>query len=320
MINPENTMVKESSSDANSISFTLELTPLASFELSSATVAGCKNARGVVELFSPAPAGGVVLNVSDTLASATPPATVTIPEGATKKSFSIKTVPVAASESGTVTVNLGAASLSQPLTVRPMGLASLKVSPTTVVGGQDATGTATLECAAGPGPVTVDLSTSNATVAKPVSTTVVVPQGLKSETFTVSTDPVLSKTYAMITGKASTTTKTRKVNVVPAASVSPTSIKFGSVAVGATSATQTVTLSNKGAVPYSVSGVSITGTNASWFVLQSNTCPANLPAGDSCTIVLQFKPLSAANKTAKLSVATSATSTPLSVSLSGTGI
>jgi len=200
-----------------------------------------------------------------------------------------------------------------------MGLSSLQLNPSTVVGGQPSTGTATLECAAGPGPVTVDLSTSSPPVAGPVATNVVVPQGLKSGTFTVATNPVLTRSSAMITGEASTTTKARRLNVVPAALVSPTRLGFGIVSVGQTSGALSAILRNNGVVPFAVNGVSLTGTYASWFA-QTNNCPANLAAGASCTISVTFTPAAALSKTAKLSIATSATSTPLSVSLSGTGV
>jgi len=188
-----------------------------------------------------------------------------------------------------------------------------------VVGGRPSTGTATLECIAGPGPVTVDLSTSNAAIAAPVAPTVVVPQGLKSQTFSVTTNPVLSNSSAMITGEASTTTKSRRLSIVPAAAVSPTRLAFGSQAVGTTSAALTAVLRNNGVVPFAVNGISLTGSYAAWYA-QTNNCPANLAAGASCTISVRFTPQAALSKTAKLSIATSATSTPLSVSLSGTGI
>jgi hypothetical protein len=104
-----------------------------------------------------------------------------------------------------------------------------------------------------------------------------------------------------------------------AAAVSPTSLRFGSVALGTASAPLNATLSNNGAAAFSVSSISLTGTGASWFA-QTNNCPASLAPGASCTISVTFTPAAAASKSAKLSIATSATSTPLSVSLSGTGI
>jgi len=79
------------------------------------------------------------------------------------------------------------------------------------------------------------------------------------------------------------------------------------------------TLRNDGVVSFAVNSISLTGTAASWFA-QTNNCPANLAAGASCTILARFSPQAALTKSAKLSIATSATGTPLSVSLSGTGI
>ncbi len=299
--------------------FLADVEHLASFTLAREVVAGCKTVVGRVTLPSPAPPGGVVVAVSDTIAAATAPATVTVAEGATSKSFTIKTVPVAANQSGTVTVGVAAATLSQPLTVRPMGLASLGLSPATVVGGRTSTGTVKLECNAGPGPVTVDLSTSNPAVAGPVAATVVVPQGLKSQAFTVATNPVLSKASATIAGIASTTSKARKLTVTPSAEVSPKILRFGSVAVGQAGGPLSATLSNVGTAPFSVDSIVLTGSSAAWFA-QTDNCPASLDPGASCTIEVTFTALAAASRSAKVSIATSATSTPLSLSLSGTGI
>lgn len=165
----------------------------------------------------------------------------------------------------------------------------------------------------------MDLSSNNAGAAYPVATSVVVPQGLKSASFDVVTNPVQAKSYATIAGTANGTTKSKKLTVNVATAVSPTSLKFGSVPVGTTSAPLNATLTNKGAVAISVNGISLTGSSAPWFA-QTNNCPASLSPGTSCTIAVTFTPQAALSKSAKLSIATSATSTPLSVSLSGTGI
>lgn len=292
---------------------------LSSLELSKSAVSGCKTVTGTVTLPSAAPPEGVVVLLSDSLASASTPATLKILAGATSKTFTVKTLPVETEETGTVSATLGSTTLSQPLTVRPMGLTSVTLTPTTVVGSQPVTGKATLECNAGPGPITVDLSSNNPGIAYPISTNVVVPQGLKSGYFDVTTNAVLTKSYATIAGTANGITKSKKLTVSVAAAVSPTSLKFGSVTVGTTSAPLTTTLTNKGAAPLSVNSITLTGTAASWFA-QTKDCPASLAPGATCTVSVTFKPISAASKSAKLSIATSATATPLSVSLSGTGV
>jgi hypothetical protein len=294
-------------------------TPMAGLTLRQSEVAGCKSTTGTVTLMSPAPAGGTVVALSDTLTSATVPTSVMIPAGATRVNFTVRTTPVLVSEIGGVSVTHGGSTANRPLTVRPMGMLSVSLTPTSVVGGNMAVGRATLECNAVPGPIAVDLSSNNPGVAYPIAASVVVPQGLKSANFDVATNTVQTKSYATISGTANGITKSKKLAVNVAASVSPTRLGFGNQNVGTTSAPLSVTLTNRGATPFSVSAISLTGTGASWFA-QTNNCPANLAAGASCTISVTFTPQTALSKTAKLSVATSGTSAPLGVSLSGTGL
>jgi hypothetical protein len=188
-----------------------------------------------------------------------------------------------------------------------------------VVGSQPVTGKATLECKAGPGPIIVDLASGKPAVAYPVAANISIPLGVQSQAFDVMTSPVLAKATATISGTANGITKSKVLTVNVAAAVSPTSLKFGSVTVGTTSGVLNANLTNKGAVPFSINSISLTGTYASWFA-QSNNCPASLAPGASCTIGVTFTPQAAASKSAKLAIQTSATSTPLSVSLSGTGL
>jgi hypothetical protein len=226
---------------------------------------------------------------------------------------------VTASENGTVNAALGSTTLSQPLTVRPMGLASITLTPISVVGSQPVIGTATLECTAGPGPITVDLTSDNPTVARPVAASIDVPQALKIVKFDVTTNAVQTKSYATISGTANSITQRKKLTVNVPATVSPTRLSFASVSVGQTSAPLSATLTNKGAVAFSVNSIGLTGANAKYYA-QTNNCPTNLVAGASCTIGVTFKPTVTGIKSAQLSIATSATTTPLSVALSGTGL
>jgi hypothetical protein len=294
-------------------------TPLAKLTLSKSVVAGCQSVTGTVTLPAPAPAGGTPVAITETLTAATAPGTVTVPAGATTAKFVVKTTPLLVQESGSVGITVAGLGVNQPLTVRPMGLSSLSLKPSSVPGSQPAAGTATLECAAGPGPVTVELASSRPEVANPVAASVVVPQGLKSVPFEVVTNAVLSRTTASLSGVANDIKKSRTLTVTPAASASPTSLKFGSHVVGTTSAPLGVTLGNKGTFAVTVDGITLTGTSAAWFG-QTNDCAATLPAGASCSISVTFTPLAVAAKSARLSIATSATATPIGVSLSGTGM
>jgi len=294
-------------------------TALQSLSLKQNEVAGCKSVSGIVTLSAPAPAGGSIVTISDTLAAATPPVTINIAEGATTKNFTIQTVPVASNQSGTITVSLGGASLSQPLTIRPMGLTAITLMPIRVVGSQPVIGKATLECKAGPGPIMVDLASRFPTIAFPVAASVAVPQGVSSTLFDVITNAVFVPSGTTITGTANGITKSRNLRVLEAASVSPSRLTFGSVPVGQTSDPLNATLTNKGAVPFAVNDISLTGTGATWFE-QSNNCPASLAPAASCTISVSFRPQAALIKSARLVIATGAKYTPLGVPLSGTGI
>jgi len=292
---------------------------LRSLTLKSAEVAGCKSVSGTVTLTGPAPAGGLVVTLSDTLVAATTPVSVKLLEGATSKSFTVKTLAVSGRQTGTVSATLGGATLSQTLTLRPMGMLSVSLSPTTVVGTQRATGTAKLECKAGPGPITVSLASSQPAVAQPVAANVVVPQGLQSATFDVTSSKVLAKATAAISGTANGITKSKTLTVTPAASVSPTVLDFGSVSVGSTSEPLAATLMNKGAIAVSIDSVAVTGTYASWFPMTEN-CPNSLAPGASCTITVRFAPVAAAARSAKVTITSSATATPLAVTVRGTGV
>jgi hypothetical protein len=102
------------------------------------------------------------------------------------------------------------------------------------------------------------------------------------------------------------------------AKLSPTSLNFGSITVGTTSAAKTVTLTNVGTTTLTITGISLTGTNAGDF-LQTHSCGSSLASGASCTINVQFKPTAKGTRSAVLGVSDNAAGSPQQVTLSGTG-
>jgi hypothetical protein len=100
-----------------------------------------------------------------------------------------------------------------------------------------------------------------------------------------------------------------------ALTASPSSLSFGDLASGSTSAAQTVTVSNPGSSAVSVSSVSASGPFS-----QTNTCGSSIAAGGSCTASVKFAPTSGGSQTGTLTVTTSAPGGPLTVALSGTGV
>ncbi len=105
----------------------------------------------------------------------------------------------------------------------------------------------------------------------------------------------------------------------PVASLSPSSVTFAAQAVGTTSSSQGVTLTNTGNATLSLSGISIAGGNAADFA-QTNNCGSSLAPSANCSIGVTFTPSSSGNRSANLSINDSASGSPHSVSLSGSGL
>jgi hypothetical protein len=176
---------------------------------------GCKPVNGTVTLSEAAPAGGVAVMLLDTLASASVPAKVTVPAGATSKAFKVTTTPVAAPESGLVTASFGATTLDASLTVRPIGVASLLLTPNPVAGGATVNGTIKLDCKAQPAPIVVDLGSSNAAVADPVPSSVFIALGAQTAPFQITTAGVPKTTKVIISATAQDVTKNKALKVTP---------------------------------------------------------------------------------------------------------
>jgi hypothetical protein len=105
--------------------------------------------------------------------------------------------------------------------------------------------------------------------------------------------------------------------VVPEASLSQTSLPFGNVTVGNTTA-QPISLQNVGSAALTITGFSITGTNSTDFA-ETNNCGSSLSAGGSCTINLMFAPTASGSRTATLAVSDDASGSPQLVTLTGVG-
>ena len=125
-----------------------------------------------------------------------------------------------------------------------------------------------------------------------------------SKTYPASTSSIVTVT---VTGGSSSTV-----------SLSATSLAFGSETIGITSASQSVTMTNTGTLAVSIAGIAVTGTDASSFGF-GNTCGTSLAASASCTIHGHFAPTTTGAKTAAVTITDSATGSPQTISLTGTG-
>jgi 6-phosphogluconolactonase (cycloisomerase 2 family) len=102
-------------------------------------------------------------------------------------------------------------------------------------------------------------------------------------------------------------------------SVTPASLTYASQTVGTTSAAKTVTVKNNLASTLTSLSLTFTGTNAGDFLQSATTCGTSLATGASCTVSVEFKPSATGARSANLSVTDSASTSPQTATLSGTG-
>ncbi len=191
---------------------------LSSLSLNPTTVTGGNSSTGTVTLSGPAPTGGaqVTLSSSNTTVARVP-SSVTVAAGATSATFTVSTSAVAALATVAISATFSGATTSASLTVTPAPpppptLTSLTLNPTSVIGGlQSSTGTVALSAPAPAGGAQVFLSSSG---PANVPSSVIVPAGASSATFTVRTSGVLFSTSATISASYNGTTRTATLAVL----------------------------------------------------------------------------------------------------------
>jgi len=194
--------------------------------------------------------------------------------------------------------NVGTTSAAQPMTLSNPGSTALSVTSIALTGTNSGDFAQTNTC--GTSVAAASSCTINVTF-KPTAT------GTRTATLTVTDSASNSPQSASLTGSGVTV------------SLSPTSLTFGSQNVGTTSAAQVATLSNPGSTALSITSIAVTGTNSGDFAIPTKTCGASVPAGGNCTINVTFTPTAAGTRTATLSVTDSASNSPQTTSVTGTG-
>jgi hypothetical protein len=99
---------------------------------------------------------------------------------------------------------------------------------------------------------------------------------------------------------------------------SPSSLTFPPTRVNTTTS-EVLTVNNTSAYAASVRSYTFSGANASEFSIQSKSCVTTLAANSSCTLTIAFRPATTGTASASLIATDSATGSPQSVALSGTG-
>jgi hypothetical protein len=100
--------------------------------------------------------------------------------------------------------------------------------------------------------------------------------------------------------------------------LTPVSVNFGNQPVGTTSLAKRITLINEGSVTVNITGISLTGTNASDFA-QTNTCGTSVASGASCFIKVTFTPSATGKRTAQVLVSDDGGGSPQKTGLTGNG-
>jgi uncharacterized repeat protein (TIGR03803 family) len=225
--------------DGSGMVWSLFQTTIQGVAISPASVIGGTSTTGTVTLGAAAPWTGAALPLFSSSASAVPPAVLLVPAGSSTGSFTVSTVAVNVKTTATITVGKGPGSKSATLTIEPVVLSSLTLSPTIIGGGGTSTGTVTLPAAAPTGGAIVSLTSSSTSATAPA--TVIIQGGKTSGTFTITTKAVSASVTATITaslnGGTQSATLTITLPTLSSVAVSPSSVTGGSTSIG------TVTLS-----------------------------------------------------------------------------
>lgn len=171
---------------------------LTSISLNPTTVRGGKTSTGTVTLSSIAPTGGVTVTLSSNSNSAKVPSKVFVPAGKSSQTFIVSTIGVSAQKMATITASYGGTSFTKTVTINPVNILSIGMTPRSVKGGTSSTGVVVLDGPAPAGGVTIMVTTSD-TVDSSVPMSFTIGQGKSLGTFKVTTHKVSASTTTILT-------------------------------------------------------------------------------------------------------------------------
>jgi Abnormal spindle-like microcephaly-assoc'd, ASPM-SPD-2-Hydin len=89
-------------------------------------------------------------------------------------------------------------------------------------------------------------------------------------------------------------------------------------AVGTSSASKIITLTNSSNVPLTISKISLTGANPGDYS-QTNTCGSSVASKATCTFTVTFRPTTSGTRTASVTITDNTSTGSNTVVLTGTG-
>ncbi len=202
---------------------------------------------------------------------------------------------------------LGASSVTETVTVQNNGNAAATLYAATITGPNASKFTISPGAAGGcPLQGGTIAASSSCTIAATFTST---SAGSYSATLNVSDNAAGSPQSVPLSGTA----------VTLGASLSTSSVAFGTSTIGIATVPVNVTLTNSGSSPLTISAISLTGADKSDFTAPNN-CPASLAASAICTLSISFNPTQAGSRTAVVQVVDSAPQSPQSVAVSGNAV
>ena len=217
------------------------VSPLPShLSLSSNSVTSRVDVTGTVYLSSVAPVGGILLSLASSVAEATVPASLLIPEGKISGTFTIATTPITSATQAEISATYSGVRASATLTLNPLTVTGLTINPTSISGGDTASATITISDTAPAGGTVVALASNNAAAGVPASVTVAA--GETTATFDVTTTQTNTDALATVEATLNGASSTADITVLSTA-LSSLTLDVSSVS-GGVSATGTVTIAN----------------------------------------------------------------------------
>jgi len=251
-----------------------------------------------------------------TAVSYTSPATTTSDSGATFDVVVSNTAGTVTSAAATLTVNPAPApaiqtnptsinfangvvgtGLSQSLIIKNTGTATLNITQVNETGSAFSVSGFTLPLNVNAGQQTTITVTFLPTVAGTVPGNISI----------VSNAPT-SPTSVGLSGTAVAATLTLGIN--------PTSLSFGNVTTGTSSAAQSVTITNTGNSSVAISQINLSAD----YSMTGGSAPVTLTPSQNLTLSVRFSPTTAVTVNGSISIVSNASGSPATVTLSGTGI
>ncbi len=197
---------------------------------------------------------------------------------------------------------IGSSSAIQSVTVKNTGLSTLDIKSggITIAGAGESSFTKTTNCPSG---LAASASCSVSVTFKPKAA------GAVTATLEIADNAAGSPQKVTLSGTGTTP---------GAIGLTPVMLSFPDTPVGTVSAAQTIAITNTTTAAVTIKSITVSGANVASFI-EENNCGASLAKGAGCTVVVALKPGKAGKLSASLSVSDSASSSPQTAALSGTG-